>query len=215
MIRTLIVIYCCAVATVAALGLLVTAGLTDGPDQAISDWFRTAEGRPIGSATVIEYGRDVTAMGSAVAISLATAAGAAWLALQRRWHNLMVLSVVLVAAAVISVSLKDSIERARPQASHWLALSDYSFPSGHSLFSMAIYPTLALALATSKRSRRYLVGCGLACAVLVGVSRVYLGAHFPSDVLAGWSIGLGIAILAGLILDEPPRPAGESYFDGI
>jgi|HubBroStandDraft_6_1064221.scaffolds.fasta_scaffold114710_3 undecaprenyl-diphosphatase len=95
--------------------------------------------------------------------------------------------VVMAGAAVLELSIKLVFHRARPSPFFGFQLPEsYSFPSGHALYAACLYGCLA-SLATGRRVMIW-IGAGLLIA-LIGVSRIYLGVHYPSDVLAGWSIG--------------------------
>jgi undecaprenyl-diphosphatase len=86
---------------------------------------------------------------------------------------------------------KFSIERARPTLEpHLVVVKTWSFPSGHAASSMIFYLTLALALAPEGRWRRIAAGAAILLSLLIGVSRVMLGVHWPSDVVGGWSFGM-------------------------
>jgi undecaprenyl-diphosphatase len=105
---------------------------------------------------------------------------------------LFVLSAIL-GGLLLSLALKVGFERPRPDlVSHGSMIYTSSFPSGHSMLSAVVYLTggaLLAVLHTARRVRVYLIGCSVLATLLVGVSRVYLGVHWPSDVLAGWAAG--------------------------
>jgi undecaprenyl-diphosphatase len=96
-------------------------------------------------------------------------------------------SVVMAGALVLEVGLKLAFHRARPAAFFGLVLPEsYSFPSGHALYAMCLYS----ALAGMAAARRILIWTAAALLIaLIGFSRIYLGVHYPSDVVAGWAIG--------------------------
>lgn len=122
-----------------------------------------------------------------------------FLAGRRRTAVIMLLASLLGLG--ISQSIKYVIKRERPDVAWRLVTRPHtpSFPSGHSLNSMAIYGSLTL-LAARRVRRRFLAGVilvvGFALPLVIGVSRPYLGVHYPSDVLAGWTAGLACALLA-------------------
>jgi undecaprenyl-diphosphatase len=122
-----------------------------------------------------------------------------WLAGRRRTALVLLLASLLGLG--ISQSCKYLIKRERPDVAWRVVARPHtpSFPSGHSLNSMAIYGTLAL-LAARHLRRRFLTGVvlvlGFLLPVAIGASRPYLGVHYPSDVLAGWTAGLACALLA-------------------
>ena len=99
---------------------------------------------------------------------------------------------------LLSTVLKISFNRPRPGVPHLARVFTPSFPSGHATLSAVTFLTLGVLLARASRDRRlkiYFVALAIFLTVAVGISRVYLGLHYPSDVLAGWSIGSMWAIL--------------------
>lgn len=111
------------------------------------------------------------------------------MALAWRHHrrDMLRLGVVMAGAAVLDIGLKLAFHRTRPSPFFEVSLpSSYSFPSGHALYAMCLYGALA-GLMVGRR----LVVYPLAALIiaLIGLSRIYLGVHYPSDVLAGWAIG--------------------------
>ncbi|HME09241.1 MAG TPA: phosphatase PAP2 family protein [Bryobacteraceae bacterium] len=103
------------------------------------------------------------------------------------------LGVVMAGAAVLEIGIKLAFHRARPEAFFGASPKSYSFPSGHALYAACLYGALA-SLAAASIAKRFIwlvamwTAAGLMI-VLIGFSRIYLGVHYPSDVLAGWSIG--------------------------
>lgn len=109
----------------------------------------------------------------------------------RRWRRARFFIVSVGGAAVINQVAKFAFHRLRP--SLWKSLApetSYSFPSGHAMGSMALAAALAV-LAWPTRARWWVLAGGSLFVLLVGVSRMYLGVHYPSDVLAGWAASLG------------------------
>lgn len=121
---------------------------------------------------------------------------------QKNRKRALVMFVSLVSFPVFS-ALKLLFQRSRPVTEYveMLSLQSYSFPSGHALMSCAVLMTFAylLSLRLPHRWVKLSTGCLLLFVILVGVSRVYLGAHYPTDVLGGWIIGAVIVMLAMLI----------------
>lgn len=117
-----------------------------------------------------------------------------------------------VAVLVIEESLKLLIARPRPQL--WAPLigpSDYAFPSGHAMASAAFYPLLASVLAhrgVAGRRRLLYIAAGLSG--FIGLGRVYLGVHWPTDVLAGWTLGAALALIAIRLLPRCGCAPGEA-----
>lgn len=101
---------------------------------------------------------------------------------------------MVIGGTVLSLLLKEWIGRERPSVvPHLVNVHTKSFPSGHAMLSAVVWLTLGAMLAEleARRSlRSYIYGAALTIAILVGISRVYLGVHYPTDVLAGWTAGL-------------------------
>lgn len=138
----------------------------------------------------------------ALLIPLAVLAGLYLRRTSASWRPPAFLLTGLLGALAVSTLIKLIVARPRPPA--FAALADaagYSFPSGHSTAAMAGWLSLALAFAARAGRRRrtvVLVGAAVAVAGLVGLSRVYLGVHEPTDVLGGWSLG-ALWVLAVLV----------------
>lgn len=170
---------------------------------------------PVGPEWVEELGRDLTALGGVPIIGLVTAAVAAtlWLLRQRRSATLLVLAVL--SGALLSFALKRGFDRPRPAlVPHETFVYTASFPSGHSMLSAVAYLTLGALVARvlpRRRLKAFVLGWALLFTALAGVSRVYLGVHWPTDVLAGWTVGASWAVacwLAADLLDRRGRRRG-------
>ncbi len=107
------------------------------------------------------------------------------------------MAVLTATGTLVSVVLKDQFDRPRPQlVPHETQVFTASFPSGHSAMSALFLLTLGAAVAAAQRRRTatvYMVAVAAALALLIGASRVYLGVHWPTDVLAGWTFGIAWA----------------------
>lgn len=158
---------------------------------------------PIGPRWMGEVGRDLTAVGGVAFLFLITGAVAGFLLLCRKVHALLLLVAIIGGGMLLSTLLKRAIDRPRPAlVPHLSYVGSTSFPSGHSMLSAVVYLTLGSLLARLVRPVRlklYLLAVALLLTFLVGVSRVYLGVHYPSDVLAGWAAGLAWAVLCWLL----------------
>lgn len=158
--------------------------------------------RPIGPAWFIEAARDVTALGSFVVLGTLVAIVSLYLAMAGRRRTALFLLVSAVTGAVCSSLLKLAFNRPRPEIPDTIQVFTASFPSGHALLSAVCYLTIGALLAEQTedaRVRRYFLAVAAIITLLVGLSRVYLGVHYPTDVLAGWLIGTGWAIGSFLI----------------
>ena len=178
----------------------VVEGDTTGLDTEILLLFRNPADLtdPIGPAWVEEIGRDMTALGGTSTLIMLTVfvVGLLWMQGNRR-------SMVLVAAAVGSGQLLDrflkmGFDRPRPTlVPHGSYVYTASFPSGHAMMSAIVYLTLAILVARVQKRRwvrAYLIVSACLLTVMIGISRVYLGVHWPSDVLAGWTVGAAWAV---------------------
>lgn len=188
--------------------LWITSALGGGGasfDESVLRGLRTADDPavPVGPRWLANAMRDVTALGGYAVLTLLTLGVAGYLAFRRRWGTAALLLVAAIGGALVCDGLKGLFARPRPPAElHLDMVSTESFPSSHAGASAAVYLTLAVVLArTSRRPvvRAYLIACAAALTGLVGVSRVYLGVHYPTDVLAGWAVGLTWALLCGLL----------------
>lgn len=165
--------------------------------------------QPIGPAWLKGTMRDLTALGSpAILVFFVLAVGGALLA-RRQYHAFGLMIVATLGARLLNMLLKDLFERPRPDLSlHLTEVQSPSFPSGHAMDSAVIYLTLAALLARlvqPRALRLYFLGLAMLMTLLAGVSRVYLGVHYPTDVLAGWSAGLAWAALCWAVANHLQR----------
>jgi undecaprenyl-diphosphatase len=183
----------------------VVEGETERLDRALLLAFRTRDdpAEPLGPLWLQEMGRDLTALGGVAVLSLVTIGVLAFLAMRRLWAAAGLLLVAVLGGLAVSTLLKEYFERPRPDlVPHGSIVTDASFPSGHSMMATVVYLTLGALLARVEpelRVKVFVFGFALLLALLVGVSRVYLGVHWPTDVLAGWVLGAAWALLFWLI----------------
>jgi undecaprenyl-diphosphatase len=195
-----------------ALGVWLFAELADevmeGGTQAIDRKLllamrRSSDGSPIGPPVVQEAARDITALGGTIVLGLLTVFTAGYLALDGKIRMAVFVCGSVFSGLILATILKDLFHRPRPDlVSHSVYVFTPSFPSGHSMLSAVCYLTLAALMARSQKRKLlklYLVLGAALLTFLVGVSRVYLGVHWPSDVLAGWTAGSAWAIFCWLI----------------
>jgi undecaprenyl-diphosphatase len=153
---------------------------------------------PLGPAWLESAVRDVTALGSTLFVVFVTLTVAGYLALARKPGAALVVLASILGAAVLSHLAKDAFLRPRPDlVPHVVVTYTSSFPSGHATGAAATYLTLGALLARFERRRRlkaYVLSLAVLITVAVGLSRVYLGVHWPTDVLAGWTLGSGWAL---------------------
>lgn len=158
---------------------------------------------PLGPRWLEEAMRDFTALGGTGVLALVTLAAAGFLVLTGKRRAAAAVGVAVVGGLLLSNALKWGFARPRPDlVPHGQAVYTQSFPSSHAMLSAVVYLTLGALLARTQPRRRaklYFLAVAAFVAVLVGASRVYLGVHWPTDVLAGWVVGTGWALLCWLV----------------
>jgi len=149
----------------------------------------------------------ITDLGGSDTVWLITAAAAIMLVAFRHWRGAIALVIAVASTQLVVDIIKLTVERARPD--HALTeASGFSFPSAHSATSMAVYATLTLlaARATSGRLRALVIAARLLVVVAIGLTRIYLGAPYPTDVLAGWLAGAIVVLASWGIARRVPLP---------
>lgn len=166
---------------------------------------------PLGPDWLPHAVADLTALGSYTVLGLVAAAALGFCATVRRYDIAGFLGFCALGALALNIGLKSSFARPRPEVVEGLAhVASYSYPSGHALMSSAIYLSFAAVFAEMAKTRAaqtYLVASGLVLAGLVGLSRLYLGVHYPTDVLAGWAIGIAWALFCWMVVEVFKRRA--------
>lgn len=172
---------------------------------------------PVGPPWFEELARDFTALGGVGVLSFMTLAVAGFLALQGKRHAAAYVLLAVGTGLVAAMLLKHGYSRPRPAlVPHGSYAFTSSFPSGHAMMSAVVYLTLGALLARFQRRLRlrfYLLGLAIALSLLVGATRVYLGVHWPTDVLAGWAAGAAWAALCSfvaLVLQRQGRVESEA-----
>ncbi|EYD77837.1 Membrane-associated phospholipid phosphatase [Rubellimicrobium mesophilum DSM 19309] len=158
---------------------------------------------PLGPPAVETAMRDITALGGITVLALVTAAVVGALAIRGQRRSAAFLAVAVGSGQLLSHVAKSFFDRPRPDlVPHATEVLSSSFPSGHSMMAAVTWLTLAVMLARAEPKRRmkvYWVTLAALVTVAVGVSRVYLGVHWPSDVAAGWTLGAAWALLCALV----------------
>ncbi|WP_147026605.1 phosphatase PAP2 family protein [Methylobacterium oxalidis] len=177
---------------------------------------------PIGPRWLEETMRDITGLGSVFTIVFVTVAVTAYLALAGKRRIAAFVVAAVGGGEIVSTVLKLFYHRPRPDlVPHGMEVFTASFPSGHAMMSAIAYLTLATLLARVDPHRgvkALVLTLGIVITLCVGVSRVYLGVHWPSDVLAGWCVGAAWAALCWFVAlqlqrrgeveaPDPPPPA--------
>jgi undecaprenyl-diphosphatase len=157
---------------------------------------------PIGPLWLQGAMRDITSLGSSAVLVLIVAAVIVYLLLIRRPMTALFTFIAVAGGQLLSTLLKAEIDRPRPDlVSHLVNETSLSFPSGHAMVSAVTYLTLgslAARFLPGRTTKIFVLSLAMLTTLLVGVSRVYLGVHWPSDVLAGWCAGFAWAMLCWL-----------------
>jgi len=175
-------------------------------DDVIIQWFRQPGDPGVlrGPSWTEEAVRDLTALGSPLVVALLTVLTSGYLVVSRRPHAALVVSLSAAGGGWLNFLLKEWFGRPRPGVVPPLTeVTGLSFPSGHAQISTIVFLTVASVmarLATTPARRLYILGSALCLAILVGISRIALGVHYPTDVLAGWMVGVVWSlVLAGMV----------------
>jgi undecaprenyl-diphosphatase len=176
-----------------AFDMRVLTVLHPGPDPA----------NPIGPAWLDRAAQDFSALGSVAILFTIAVVVVGFLLMQKRALQACLLALALGGGLALSETMKFVFERTRPpDIYHAAGALNASFPSGHALLSTVFYLTLGAMLARlvpRRREKLYALGIALTLALLVGVTRIYLGVHWASDVFAGWSLGAAWAMACWLL----------------
>jgi len=198
----------------AALTYLVLDGRTQAFDEGVLESLRRAgdSGQPIGPAWTKIAALDLTSLGSGFVLGLIVALIAGFLAIEGMRRTALFITFAAVTGWVLNTWLKELFQRPRPSiVPHLGEVMSLSFPSGHAMSSATVYLTLGLLLtriATRRATKVYTLAVAATLTTIVGLSRLYLGVHYPSDVLAGWLAGLSWAIFCWMIERAIERRSG-------
>jgi undecaprenyl-diphosphatase len=202
----------CALAFLVVAALVVRRG-----GLAFDEPFAAAlQGLPVS----VELWKAITALGGAILVPIGVAFVLVAL-LTGRVRLALIVAVVLIAATLFTDAVKEYVARPRPAGEPLVSASGYGFPSGHALNSTATYGLLAVVAWRSRLPlvlRRAAVAVGVTLPFLVGLSRIALGVHYPSDVLGGWLAGVAFVALAATLIRttramerDLPRRAARGY----
>ena len=151
-----------------------------------------------------DLARIVTEFGGAGFLFPATAFGLVFLLVRRDWHAALLLPAITLSGRVLVELQKDWAGRLRPEdQQHLVAAQSYAFPSGHAANATLVWLCLALLLPRGLKARLAAIWAAVWLALAVGLSRVMLGVHWPSDVIAGWAFGLFWALLLLRLAGHP------------
>lgn len=157
----------------------------------------------IGPVWVPEAMRDLTALGSFLVLGIVVLLVVGWLLMRGHQRTAFLVLVATVSGMLIGHGFKVMFGRERPTiVPHLTEETSLSFPSGHSMMSSVVYLTLGALIARAvprRREKVYVVAAAVLLSLLVGISRVYVGVHYPTDVLAGWAAGTAWALLCSAV----------------
>jgi undecaprenyl-diphosphatase len=187
----------------------VAEEVLEGDTQAFDLWAlgmmrsTNSNADPIGPRWVEEMARDATALGGFGWLTLMTLVIAIYLWLVGNVRMMTFMLTATLSGALTSMVLKAYYARPRPSVVPHLAhVYSSSFPSGHSMLSAVVYLTLGSLLAAvmpDLKLKIYVLSVAILLSIFVGISRIYLGVHYPTDVLAGWLAGLVWSLLCWLV----------------
>lgn len=181
----------------------VSEGETEAVDRAILVWLRAAVHGSRHETLIDRTMLDITALGGGTTLTLVIVIAAGLLISLRRYVTAAVLVVQVIAGTSLVAAAKLFFDRTRPDVvPHLASFTNASFPSGHAANSAIVYLSIAVLLATAaptRPARGYIIAAAALLTMVIGFSRLYLGVHWPSDVIAGWAIGAGWALAVGLL----------------
>ncbi len=182
----------------------------EGDTHHIDEWVLLALRDPadpekiVGPPLLANAAIDITALGSPTILTLLVAIVTGVLLLTHRLRTAITVVAATVGGGAVTLGLKVLFDRPRPEiVPHLTEVATASYPSGHALLSAVVYltlGTLGARFTSQRRLRVYFIAIAFLLTLLVGASRVYLGVHYPSDVLAGWCAGVAWALTVGLVV---------------
>ena len=198
----------------------VRSGSSAGFDSAGMMFWRTgADFHPRGAAWLGEGVRDFTALGGVLLRHIAAVGAIAALLFLRLRREAVLLAGTIVGGWIVDSAIKHFVSRPRPTiVPHLTQAGGTSFPSGHSFNAAVVYIGIALAFAAlSPRQsvRATLIASAMVLSLLIALSRVWLGVHWPTDVIAGWTGGAAWAFTASALLHRPAKAVAEHARDAL
>lgn len=196
---------------VAILGLVVFGGMAAlvatgqlEEEAAMLRWLEGQRSSPGTSAMVT-----ITRFGTGPATAAMTTVLCVWLLLRKRAQETVFLATANFGASLVNAALKLAFERQRPTSEIVSSLMDpqsFSFPSGHAMSAMVFYASLSIVAARlgGTRVRILVVALALIMIPTMGFTRLYLGVHYPTDVVGGWALGATWVSLSYLVFYETP-----------
>lgn len=171
----------------------VMQGTTQRFDDSVLLWLHSHA-----TPTLNVLALEITSLGSFVVVAMLVTVSCVFLWVTGHRYSAGLLLIALAGSELLNSLLKNWFDRPRPQLFDWVAphAGQTSFPSGHAMTSVAVYATLAYLIArleTTHVLRWLTIGVAAIVIVLIGLSRLYLGVHYPSDVVAGFAAGFAWA----------------------
>ena len=181
-------------------------------DHAVLTWLRLPDNpaTPIGPDWLLNSMIDITALGGYTVLTLLTVGAAIYRIVLKDYVTAGIVVAAVGSGALLTSLLKWGFDRARPDlVDHLTHAASSSFPSGHATQAAIAFLTLGALMARAQPDRRikaFVLGGAILLTLLVGISRVYLGVHWPTDVLAGWCLGAAWAAMWWLVLRRIGAP---------
>lgn len=176
------------------LVVMTATKVSNGFDEAVFRFLGTVKDSALGAGWIIEVARDITALGSVTVLIAITLIVLGYMLMHKNVYAASFLASSAFGAIIVSHTLKKLFERARPGTDlHLTQVFTSSFPSAHAMDAASVYTALALVLAGvqhQRHSRRFTLYVAATMIFVIGFSRIYLGVHWPVDVMAGWSAGI-------------------------
>ena len=205
-VTLLLIAGCTSLILFIVMAVLVRAGQTQAFDDMLLTSLRTANKLdvPLGPKLLLDVAKDITALGDVTVLTLVTIVTLGYCLLTRYYTAFFMVFVAVNTGDLLMVALKDFFKRQRPECVPHLVMAAYtSFPSGHAMMSAIVYLTIGAILArieARKMVKIYLIAIFSLLSLVIGMSRVYLGVHYPSDVVAGWLAGITWGTLSAALV---------------
>lgn len=165
---------------------------------------------PVGPVWLSQSMIDISGLGGGTLLTLLILAACGYLIIKRAYARAFLLAAATISGSTLLFLLKNAFGRPRPELiNHLVTVQSLSFPSGHAANSALVYLTIAALASDVEASfiaRFYIVAVAIILTVLIGLSRLYLGVHWPSDVVAGWALGAGWALAWRLAINGRASP---------
>lgn len=187
-----------AVAAFAALAGEMMEGETQAFDVAVLRWMERRH-----TPRLDAWALEVTSLGSGLVVAMTVGVASVFLWVTRHRYSVVLLWTAVLGSGLVTRTMKAFFDRPRPDVFPWLTpyVDRGSFPSGHATTSMVVYLTIAYLVARltdDRRLRVFTMGVAAVVILLIGASRLYLGVHYPSDVLGGYAVGFAWATFCAL-----------------